>query len=107
MDTGFLWILFVVYISAFVNPSEGVPVHRTEILNPKYKVEWATNADETTIEFALTVETTGFIGFGLSLSGKMAGADMVIGGVYPNSTTYFNVSGVVYYLHVLIFFATN
>ncbi|XP_028653745.2 DBH-like monooxygenase protein 1 homolog [Erpetoichthys calabaricus] len=45
----------------------------------KYHLRW--RYDERTIVFEAEVETTGYIGFGLSPSGSMAHSDMMIGGV--------------------------
>lgn len=59
--------------------------------NGKYLVEWEAYTDTQTIVFELTVATTGFVGFGISPVGGMAGADIIIGGVHPNATAYFSV----------------
>jgi hypothetical protein len=91
MEAPFFSLLVLASLLGFAILGVQASVKRTETLHPKYKVEWQTNADDTAVEFALTVETSGFVGFGLSLSGKMPGGDMVVGGVYPNSTTYFKV----------------
>ncbi|KAG4066822.1 hypothetical protein HA402_012889 [Bradysia odoriphaga] len=56
----------------------------------KYLVQWEAYTDTQTIVFQLTVETTGYVGFGISPVGGMTGADIVIGGVYPNATHYFS-----------------
>jgi len=64
---------------------------REETLSDHYKVEWEVNPDDDTIEFQVTVETKGFVGFGLSLTGGMPGADMIIGGVNDDGSTYFKV----------------
>lgn len=61
----------------------------------KYLVEWEAFTDTQTIIFELTAETTGYVGFGISPVGGMTGADIVIGGVFPNGTWYFSV-GVCY-----------
>ncbi|XP_078510093.1 DBH-like monooxygenase protein 2 [Lissotriton helveticus] len=62
-------------------------------LDPEGRVvlRWDFNKTTEEITFELQVATTGWIGFGLSPSGGMAGADIVIGGVSPasNQTTYF------------------
>lgn len=57
----------------------------------KYFVEWEAYTDTQTIVFQLTVETTGYVGFGISPVGGMTGADIIIGGVYPNASHYFSV----------------
>ncbi|XP_078507305.1 DBH-like monooxygenase protein 2 [Lissotriton helveticus] len=54
-------------------------------------LQWDFNKTTEEITFDLQVATTGWIGFGLSPSGGVTGADIVIGGVSPapNQTTYF------------------
>lgn len=68
-------------------------VKRAEVLdyNGKYSVEWEVDLETEIIVFTLDVETTGFVGFGISMNPSMEGADIVIGGVRDNQTTYFNV----------------
>jgi len=63
---------------------------RTEQLDDLGKVilSWELNAEETEITFELWAETTGYVGFGISPQGGMAGADIFIAGVYSNGTTY-------------------
>lgn len=65
---------------------------RKEILDPdgKYVLEWAVDWTDNTITFNVTAETIGWVGFGLSNNGKMSGADVVIGGMYPNGLPYFS-----------------
>lgn len=62
--------------------------------NKKYLVEWEAFTDTKTIIFDLTVETLGFVGFGISPIGGMTGADIIIGGVYFNTSSYFSVGPV-------------
>ena len=68
--------------------------HQSEILDQdgNYKVDWYIDYEASRVNFTVTVRTTGFIGFGLSPSGGMIGADIVIGGVYPDGEPYFSVS---------------
>lgn len=68
-------------------------VKRAEVLdhNGKYSVEWEVDLETEIIVFTVDVETTGFVGFGISMNPSMDGADIVIGGVRDNQTTYFNV----------------
>ncbi|XP_043075805.1 DBH-like monooxygenase protein 1 homolog [Puntigrus tetrazona] len=49
----------------------------------RYNVKWG--FDESTITFEVEVETTGYIGFGLSPTGAMSSSDIVIGGVLNGS----------------------
>ncbi|KAJ6644163.1 DBH-like monooxygenase protein 1 like [Pseudolycoriella hygida] len=58
--------------------------------NGRYLVEWEAYTDTQTIIFDLTVATSGFVGFGISPVGGMTGADIIIGGVHPNSSVYFS-----------------
>ncbi|XP_048106553.1 DBH-like monooxygenase protein 1 homolog [Alosa alosa] len=48
--------------------------------NGKYRMKW--KFDDRTVTFELEVETTGYVGFGLSSNGAMALSDIVIGGVF-------------------------
>ena len=57
----------------------------------KCQVEYEVDFEANTITFQVTVESVGFVGFGISPNGGMAGADMIIAGVYPNGTSYFSV----------------
>ena len=55
-----------------------------------YTLHWKFDQERETITFAVNVSTEGWVGFGLSPNGGMAGSDMVIGWV----------TGVQAYLHV-------
>lgn len=57
----------------------------------KYVLEWIVNWPERRILFNLTVQTRGYVGFGLSKNGTMTRADTVVGGVHSNGTSYFLV----------------
>ncbi|XP_028665311.1 DBH-like monooxygenase protein 2 homolog [Erpetoichthys calabaricus] len=52
-------------------------------------VSWGFDNNGGPITFELTVNTSGWIGFGFSPNGGMAGSDMIIGGIFPNGTQYF------------------
>lgn len=56
--------------------------------NGKYRLKW--KFDDKTVTFELEVETTGYVGFGLSSNGAMALSDIVIGGV-SNGRPYLQV----------------
>lgn len=73
-------------------------VKRSEILdvNGKYSAEWEVNLDTGSIVFTLNVQTTGYVGFGISMNPSMAGADIVIGGVKDDGTTYFAVIYIIF-----------
>ncbi|XP_026113970.1 DBH-like monooxygenase protein 2 homolog [Carassius auratus] len=57
----------------------------SEHLDPEHKVrlKWGFDEIQGTILFELTVDTSGWVGFGFSPKGGMTGADIVIGGVGP------------------------
>ncbi|XP_055764097.1 DBH-like monooxygenase protein 2 homolog [Salvelinus fontinalis] len=59
-------------------------------LDPENNVnlKWGFSDVQDTITFQLTVKTTGWVGFGLSPNGGMAGADIVIGGVGRDSNYF-------------------
>uniref|UniRef100_A0A3Q2Z9X5 DOMON domain-containing protein n=1 Tax=Hippocampus comes TaxID=109280 RepID=A0A3Q2Z9X5_HIPCM len=54
-------------------------------------IKWGFDDQQGNITFKFIVNTTGWIGFGLSPNGDMIGADLVMGGVGPDGN-YFKVS---------------
>lgn len=60
----------------------------------KYKLFWSVKHADQSIHFAAQVNTTGWVGFGISkgLAGNMVGADLVIGGVDDSRKGYLKVS---------------
>ena len=63
------------------------------ILNPAdkgglYELYWTFDNEASTISFAVRVETTGWVGFGLSPNGQMPNSDVVIGWVKNGETTF-------------------
>uniref|UniRef100_A0A671NDQ8 Monooxygenase, DBH-like 1, like n=1 Tax=Sinocyclocheilus anshuiensis TaxID=1608454 RepID=A0A671NDQ8_9TELE len=52
-------------------------------LKHKVRLKWGFDKIKGTILFELTVNTSGWVGFGFSPKGGMTGADIVIGGVGP------------------------
>lgn len=64
----------------------------SEHLDPEHNVrlKWGFDEIQGTILFELTVNTSGWVGFGFSPKGGMTGADIVIGGVGPKGS-YFTV----------------
>ncbi|XP_050995491.1 DBH-like monooxygenase protein 2 homolog [Labeo rohita] len=62
----------------------------SEHLDPEHNVrlKWGFDEIQGTILFELTVNTSGWVGFGFSPKGGMTGADMVIGGVGPKGTYF-------------------
>lgn len=68
------------------------PHYRSETLDSggRYQLEWSVDFDQKRITFNVTVQTNGYVAFGLSQNGSLnAKSDIVIGGVNPNGKTYF------------------
>lgn len=65
---------------------------RTEILSAEwnYVVSWEVDKDTSSVTFEISVDSKGYIGFGVSSNGGMANADLIIGGVFDNGTVYFS-----------------
>ncbi|XP_035701345.1 DBH-like monooxygenase protein 2 homolog [Folsomia candida] len=51
---------------------------------------WEFDSETNVITFEMEVETTEWVGLGISLSGSMTGADIFIAGVKPDLSTYSN-----------------
>ena len=58
----------------------------------KYILYWNYDLEQENITFAVSVQTTGWIGFGLSPNGQMPQSDVVIGWVDDSGRRFFNVS---------------
>ena len=56
-----------------------------------YELYWTFDNAAETISFAVRVQTTGWVGFGISPNGQMPNSDVVIGWV-DNGQTFFHVS---------------
>ena len=59
--------------------------------NKNFNFTWELNENQDQITFEVTVRTLGFIGFGIAPKASMMEADLIIGGVYDDGTTYFQV----------------
>ncbi|XP_043075759.1 DBH-like monooxygenase protein 2 homolog [Puntigrus tetrazona] len=57
-------------------------------LEHKVQLKWGFDEIRGTILFELTVNTSGWVGFGFSPKGGMTGADVVIGGVGPKGSYF-------------------
>ncbi|KAM6954075.1 DBH-like monooxygenase protein 2 homolog [Aplochiton taeniatus] len=66
------------------------PLPFMEHLDPEHLVtlRWGFSDVQGTITFQLSVNTTGWVGFGLSPNGDMFGADIVTGGIGTNGTYF-------------------
>jgi hypothetical protein len=85
---------------SFPSPASTLRKWTTEVepLDPenKYLASWEVDLDAETVVFSVTVETRGFVGFGISPGGSMSGADIFIGGVDSISgfNYYFDMHGI-------------
>ena len=61
-------------------------------LHDRYTLYWTYDPAAEEVSFAVFVQTTGWIGFGLSPTGQMPGSDVVIGWVDDSGRSYFDVS---------------
>ena len=79
-------LLFILSTNAALNDDYDHSVHLDVAEN--YKLYWSVKDTDKSIHFAAEVNTTGWVGFGISagLSGSMKGADIAIGWV--DSTGY-------------------
>jgi len=66
----------------------------TETLDHSGRIvlSWELGDDRSAITFELWAQTLGYVGFGISPNGGMAGADIFSAGVAPDGTPYFSVS---------------
>ena len=83
-----LELLFTVHVHAAPTPPEGFP-HSLELHPGVYSVYW--KYDNDTVTFEVHARTLGYVGFGVSTNGGMAGSDIVIGWV-QGEQTWFDVS---------------
>ena len=58
----------------------------------EYILYWKFDLEQENITFAVRVQTTGWIGFGLSPNGRMPQSDVVIGWVNDSGRNFFDVS---------------
>lgn len=88
-----LIILGFLTITASAYSVDNNPYRHKETLDRrgKYELEWLVEMEQKRITFNVTVQTKGYVGLGLSRRGKMAGADLVIGGVNHDGEPYFYV----------------
>jgi hypothetical protein len=101
-------VLFLVWNVVLISNVSVIPTLRatksileTLELSPNYMITWMIEEGSDRIEFELSAETKGYVGFGLSPTGGMNGSDMIIAGVYKNGTGYFSVRNLFFYLHLV------
>ena len=57
-----------------------------------YELYWTFDNDAQTISFAVRVQTTGWVGFGISPNGQMPNSDVIVGWVTDDGQAMFHVS---------------
>lgn len=67
-----------------------------------YDLYWSFDLVQETISFAVHVNTTGWVGFGISRNGQMPGSDVVIGWVNGSGNVIFHVRD--YIIRMCIYF---
>lgn len=92
----YLWCVLCVSVVA----SAARWSHST-MLSPDYRLLWSLGPGPQDITFELQVRTLGYVGFGFSKDGRMAGADMIIGWV-DHGQVYFQVSRLFIVMFLLI-----
>lgn len=94
------WLALVVVLLVSFSPARSshaqelqqtYSYHAVLDLEGKYTLYWNFDSEQETITFAVRVQTTGWVGFGLSPNGQMPSSDVVIGWV-KGDESYFNVS---------------
>ena len=73
----------------------GTTFIRSEILAEYYLLTWEVDSVRENVTFEVKAHTIGYFGFGVNAIAGMKGADIIIGGVYDNGTSYFSVSLVI------------
>uniref|UniRef100_A0A663LXW0 DOMON domain-containing protein n=1 Tax=Athene cunicularia TaxID=194338 RepID=A0A663LXW0_ATHCN len=84
--------LFLLFLPCFCSGQPAPPPLRFSVfLDPSNMVylRWDHDGQELMM-FELQVLTTGWVAFGFSPHGELPGSDIVIGGVFPNGSTYFS-----------------
>ena len=70
------------------------PLRYSRFLDPSRAVflRWDFDYEAEIITFELQVQTTGWVGLGITDRYTFVGSDLVVGGVLPNGNVYFSVS---------------
>lgn len=70
------------------------PLRYSRFLDPSHAVflRWDFDHEAEIITFELQVQTTGWVGLGITDRYTFVGSDLVVGGVLPNGNVYFSVS---------------
>ena len=84
--------LFTLTVSGTQDLSQEYRFSATLDSDGQYKLHWNYNLSAQIISFAVRVQTTGWVGFGISPNGGMVGSDVVIGWVEGDGTVQFEVT---------------
>ena len=71
--------------------------HSIKLNGDDYIIYWSADSVHKVIKFAVSVRTTGWVGFGLSPNGQMPNSDVVIGWMDENKVPHFTVNSIVFY----------
>ncbi|KAF5282737.1 hypothetical protein FQR65_LT02734 [Abscondita terminalis] len=77
-----LWTLLLVWCFLCLSEfAKGARWAHSAMLSPDYRLLWSLGPGPQDITFELQVRTLGYVGFGFSKDGRMAGSDMIVGWV--------------------------
>ncbi|KAB0798512.1 hypothetical protein PPYR_09505 [Photinus pyralis] len=77
-----LWTLFLVWcVLCLYELTDAARWAHSAMLSPDYRLLWSLGPSPQDITFELQVRTLGYVGFGFSKDGRMAGSDMIVGWV--------------------------
>lgn len=87
-----LWVLAAFSQGKRLSPTS--PLRYSRFLDPSHAVflRWDFDYETEIITFELQVQTTGWVGLGITDRYTFVGSDLVVGGVLPNGNVYFSVS---------------
>ena len=83
--------LFALTVSGAHDLSQEYRFSATLDFSGKYELYWNYNLGAQIISFAVRVQTTGWVGFGISPNGGMVDSDVVIGWVEGDGAVQFKV----------------
>ncbi len=85
----------LLYVSIFSTALAAVDLSSyplSQELREGYELHWGFDVEAKTIKFAVRVNTTGWVGLGLSPTGGMPNSDIVIGWVNDQGEAFLHVS---------------
>lgn len=93
-----LWLVLTLFPNYQIATASQITatVHKSQAIldeGGKFNVSWEVDRSEDSVIFEVVAATKGYVGFGLSPTGNMAGADIFYAGVWDNGSAYHFVSG--------------